>query len=369
MNRQKTDYPGVYFRMARRLGGPGQEKVFYIVFKEDGKVIEEKVGRQYRDGMTPAKASLVRADRIEGRKPSPKQVRCEKKKKVWTFNALWGEYKKSKTVYKGKKPDENRFINYIKPAIGNKAPKDVVPLDLDRMRLNRMRGKSPQTVKLTLALVRRLANFGERKGFCKALPFKVELPVVNNIVIEDLTPEQLKGLLDAIAKDTHPHAGAMMKLALFAGMRRGELFKLKWPDVDFQRAFITLKDPKGGPDQRIPLNDGAREVLDAIPRTDSEFVFPGRDGKQRVEIHKATAAIRSAAGLPKTFRPLHGLRHVFASMLASSGKVDLYQLQKLLTHKDPRMTQRYAHLTDESLKKASCVASEIVEAASKREEG
>ena len=57
---------------------------------------------------------------------------------------------------------------------------------------------------------------------------------------------------------------------------------------------------------------------------------------------------------------MHGLRHVYASMLASSGKVDMYQLQKLLTHKDSRMTQRYAHLRDEALKRASGVANDLL---------
>jgi hypothetical protein len=50
-------------------------------------------------------------------------------------------------------------------------------------------------------------------------------------------------------------------------------------------------------------------------------------------------------------------------MLASSGQVDLYTLQRLLTHKDSRMTQRYAHLRDETLKRASDVAAEIIETA------
>ena len=39
--RIKTNYPGVFYREATRLGGKGLEKVFYIVFKKDGKVIEE----------------------------------------------------------------------------------------------------------------------------------------------------------------------------------------------------------------------------------------------------------------------------------------------------------------------------------------
>ncbi|MBW2142596.1 MAG: tyrosine-type recombinase/integrase, partial [Deltaproteobacteria bacterium] len=70
--------------------------------------------------------------------------------------------------------------------------------------------------------------------------------------------------------------------------------------------------------------------------------------------------IKKRAKLPKDFRPLHGLRHVYASTLASSGQVDLYTLQKLLTHKSPIMTQRYAHLRDETLKRASNLAGEML---------
>ena len=116
-------------------------------------------------------------------------------------------------------------------------------------------------------------------------------------------------------------------------MRRGELFKLQWQDVDFERGFIHIRTPKGGKDQTIPLNQAAREVLENHPKSDSPYVFPGRGGKQRTEIRRPIDRIRKAAELPKDFRPLHGLRHTYASMLASSGQVDLYTLQKLLTHK------------------------------------
>ena len=70
--------------------------------------------------------------------------------------------------------------------------------------------------------------------------------------------------------------------------------------------------------------------------------------------------IKKAAGLPKDFRPLHGLRHTYASMLASSGQVDLYTLQKLLTHKSAAMTQRYAHLRDDALRRASDLAGDLI---------
>jgi site-specific recombinase XerD len=69
-----------------------------------------------------------------------------------------------------------------------------------------------------------------------------------------------------------------------------------------------------------------------------------------------------AAGIPQDFRPLHGLRHHFASALASSGKVDMYVLQKLLTHKSPIITQRYTHLRDQALRQASDLAGELFKA-------
>ena len=184
-------------------------------------------------------------------------------------------------------------------------------------------------------------------------------------LLENITKDHL---LKAIEEDSNTTAANMMKMALYTGLRRGEMFKLKWKDINFDRAFIALVDPKGGPNQKIPLNDAARELLESHPRNKSPYVFPGRWGRQRSDIRYQVNRIRDDAGLPKDFRALHGLRHTYASMLASSGEVDLYTLQKLLTHKSPLMTQRYAHLRDEALKRASEVVDGLVEKATESTE-
>lgn len=371
MKRTKTKYPGVFYREAKRLGGPGLEKVYYIVFKKDGKVLEEKAGRQYANDMTPAKAARVRSDRIEGRRISPKEKREQEKalkkakKNKWTTDRLYNEYKKQNPHLKGWKTYKSQYEKWLKPVFENKEPTDIIQLDVDRLRLKMLKKKSPQTVKHTLALLRRIIRFGVRKQLCKGLGFEIQMPKVDNAKTEDLTNDQLKKLLEKIESDKHPLAGSMMKLALFTGMRRGEMFRLKWSDIDFHRGFINIRDPKGGRDEKIPLNDAARGLLENMEKS-SEFIFPGLRGRQRVNIGKQVAKIRDDAGLPKDFRPLHGLRHVYASMLASSGEVDMYTLQKLLTHKDPTMTQRYAHLRDEALKRASEVAGNIIRDASKK---
>jgi integrase len=360
MRRIKTSYPGVFYILGKSISTGKPEKIYYIRYRKNGKEIEEKAGRQFQDDMTPARAATKRAQRIEGElsnKEQRKAIKAETDK--WTIGRLWDEYKAQKSTNSSFKQDKSRYKLYLKDKFSRKEPDKLIQLDIDRLRINLLKKKSPQTVKHVLSLLRRLINFGTNKGLCPAPAFKIEMPSVDNETTEDLNTDQIKKLLKAIEKDTHPQAGNMMLMALYSGMRRGEMFKLKWDDIDFRRGFITLRGPKGGTDQKIPLNDASRSLLGGINRT-SDYVFPGRGGNQRTDINKAVTVIKTAAKLPKNFRPLHGLRHVYASMLASTGKVDMYTLQKLLTHKSSAMTQRYAHLRDDTLKGASDLASDII---------
>ena len=241
-------------------------------------------------------------------------------------------------------------------------------LDVNRLRINLQKKRSPQTVKHVLALLKRIINFGVNTGLCQGTGFKIKLPSVNNVRTEYLTPEQLSSLLKAIDKDKDIQAANIMRMALVTGMRRGELFKLQWTDLDFDRGFIHIRDPKGGASQTIPMNEEAKQILETHPRTASIYVFPGRGGRQRTDIKRGVNRIKKAAGLPAHFRPLHGLRHNYASMLANTGKVDMYQLQRLLTHKDHRMTQRYAHLHDEALRRAADLAGTLIKQAAEGNE-
>jgi len=365
--RFKTKYAGVYYIKSKAIGSNKTERIYYIVYRKNGKLIDEKAGRQHKDDMTPSKASGMRSRRIEGKEPTNKERRGlekakkEAKQKIYTIDRLWQEYKKNKPNLKGMHTYESAYKLHIKPYFAKKEPKDLLPLDIQRVKNKLLKKRSPQTVQHVLEQLRRIINFGVNNRLCQGINFKIEMPKVDNIKTEDLTPAQLESLLKAIEKDDHPHAGPMMKMALITGMRRSELFRLKWKHINYERGFIDLVDPKPGPDQKIPLNDAVKGILESLQKSNSSYVFPGRNGGQRVNIAKQVNRIKTKAGLPKHFRPLHGLRHVFASNLASSGKVDLYVLQKLLTHKDSKMTQRYAHLRDEALKKASNLGGSMIE--------
>ena len=366
MKRVKTNYPGVYFRLADRVGRKGKEKVFYIRFKkinDEGKWIvhEEKVGRQYADDMSAAKANVLRSARIEGKRQSRKEVREAGKAKIsaWTLSNLWEEYEKGKPESKALKTDKGRFEKHIKPILGEKEPHEIILLDIQRLTRNLSKKLKPQTVRHVLGILKRIIHYGMKHQYCGPLPFPVDSVRVDNRTTEDLSADQLKALLKAIDESEDVQAANIMRMALYTGMRRGELFKLEWKDVDFDRGFINIRDPKGGVSQKIPLNDQAWAVLKNHP-SKSTHVFTRCDGKPFNDIHRRVNAIRKAAGIREDFRALHGLRHVYASMLASSGKVDMYTLQKLLTHKSPIMTQRYVHLQDEALRRASNLAGDII---------
>jgi len=369
MKRIKTEYPGIFYREAKRIGGRGKERVYYILFKKDGKVYEEKVGRQYADDMTPPKAARIRADRIEGRRKSRQEIReaSKAKEEAWTLSLLWDEYESHKPDSKAIRTDKSRFKLHLEPTLGKKQPHEIIRLDVDRLRINLSKNLKPQTVKHVLGLLKRIIRFGAKRQLCKDLLFPIDAVKVDNCTTEDLTPGQLKSLLKAISESTVIEAANIMRMALFTGMRRGELFKLQWTDIDFDRGFINIRTPKGGVSQKIPLNEQAREVLKSHPQTAAN-VFVRGDGNPFTDIRRRVNPIKEAAGLPSDFRTLHGLRHAFASMLASSGQVDMYTLQKLLTHKSPIMTQRYAHLRDETMRKASNLAGDIIEQAANKDD-
>ena len=369
--RQKTKYPGVYFINGISPADGKPEKIYYIFYRKNGKQIEEPVGYQHKDDMTAARANNIRAARINNEDLSNKdrrdKIEADKKSEadVWTIERLWEEYLESREITKSIKSDDYLFIKHLKAIFGGKKPEGIEETVVENFRLRLEKSMAPQSVYYILSLLNRIVSWGIKKKKIRGLNFQIEKPKVNNEKTEDLTPKQLKKLLEAIDADTNICAANMMKLVLYTGMRRGEMFNLKWDDINWEREYILIREPKGGIDQKIPLNDAAKKLLKSHPRSESPYVFPGRNGKKRTDINKPVNRIKKRAGLPKGFRPLHGLRHTYASMLASSGKVDMYTLQKLLTHKHPSMTQRYAHLRDETLKKASNLAGDIIEEATK----
>lgn len=375
--RQPTDYPGIFFRIGARVGTKGEEKIFYAVYKKDGKLVETKIGKQFSDNMTAAKAARIRAELIEGKRETRQEIREQVKRSEnevsWTLLALWEEYKRRNPNLKGLVTDENRFKVHLS-VLSNRTIPAISTNDVDNLRLKLTKaGKKDGTIKNVLELLRRIIAFGVKKGLILPLnpaQLHFEMPRLNNQKTEDLTSEQMSALLTAIERNKHKPVARMMELALYTGMRRGEILHLAWDHIDWDHGFINIvskdsqnsaqRGAKSGQNEKIPLNANARKLLEGVARTASKYVFPSRNGKPYTDVRRQANSIKKEAGIPDDFRAFHGLRHTFASLLASSGQVSLYELQKLLTHKSQAMTQRYAHLRDDALKSASNVLCDIL---------
>ena len=141
----------------------------------------------------------------------------------------------------------------------------------------------------------------------------------------------------------------IVTIALHTGMRRGEIFNLKWFDLDFDRGLIQVRKTKTKLNRVVPMNARVREVLNQQRRT-SEFVFTSlKTGGRLKDVKKAFNTARHEAGI-SDFQ-LRDLRHSCATRLSDRGE-ELVTVAEILGHTDIRMTKRYSQGMQERKREA-----------------
>ena len=167
-----------------------------------------------------------------------------------------------------------------------------------------------------------------------------------------LSPEEIARLNAVLARDEFycPQAVAIVRLLLLTGCRFGEIAGLRWDWIKGRRIF--LPDGKSGP-RTVWLSSAARAVIDGIPRygEDCPWLFPSRPATRPItDITFHWNRIRVEAGLPGL--RLHDLRHTWASIAAMNG-IDMVTIAKLLGHALVETTERYTHLSEQSVSDAA----------------
>ena len=139
-------------------------------------------------------------------------------------------------------------------------------LTLDRLRVNLSKLK-PQTVRHVLGPLNGIIPISGRKAAMLGnYPFPIDAVKVDNRTTEDLTPDQLRSLLKAIAESMDIEAANIMYGLVYRHEARGS-FKLKWADIDFWTGLSSRSAiPVSNVSQKNPLNDQARDVLKESPR-------------------------------------------------------------------------------------------------------
>ena len=340
-----------------------RSKKFRVVVKSKGVRVSRVV-----DNLTIARETeaALKGDIVRGEfdiKDHRVQEKLKTLNDVWTKYLPWAQQHK-----KSWKDDALNYGKHLEPRFGSRPLEEITPLDIERMKTELKQGKNqlgkpyqPATIKHQLVLLNRLFNVAGQWGlFIGSNPMRhVKKPRLDNQITEFLSSEEMRRLLDIL--DTWPcrESAAFVRFAMLTGMRRGEIIKLKWENIDLQRNTLRIMDPKGGTSTTIPLSAEAVQVLLDMNRA-SDYCFPGPAGKMRKGFNGQWQRIRKAADLPDAFR-FHGLRHNLASHLVSNG-LDLLTVGKLLCHKTPTVTARYAHLADSTLKRAAELGGKLLSA-------
>jgi integrase len=155
-------------------------------------------------------------------------------------------------------------------------------------------------------------------------------------------------------------------LALFTGARSGEVTAFQWSQIDWERRLIRLPDSKTNEPKTIYLSDAAIEVLRNVPRAGPYVIAGGRRGRPYMHLTRAWGIARRRAGLDDV--RLHDLRHSYASLALGRG-VPLAVIGKLLGHRNPATTQRYAHLARDAVQAVNDELGAAMQAAIRKPRG
>jgi len=346
-------------RYRARAEGDG---TWFIRYRDAaGKLVEETVGK-VSQGKTLAGATALLRDRQtavehEGFIFTPKRAKKALATVAVFFEAEYLPWSKaSKRAWEN---DVQRYRSHIEPAFGDHPLDEVTRAEVERWKVALRTDHAPATVNRCFTLLRAMFNKAIAWNHLGESPCRgVRTLRENNERVRFLTEAELARLLEAATRlnsgdvvdsDGKKKRGnrwlrALITVAVNTGLRRGELFHLRWEDVDKDNRILTLRETKDGTTARLPFNDEVWLTLSTVPRVaGNPHVFPGRQGPL-TDIKRAWSDALEMAGI-QDFR-FHDLRHTFASHLVMAG-VDLNTVRELMRHKTLTMTLRYAHLAPE----------------------
>lgn len=233
----------------------------------------------------------------------------------------------------------NGYVNYLKGALSRAVERDIIPSH-DLSKVKSLKGENK---------IVRFLSTKEELNLREALTNRNKLIKEQRESGNKHRLERGYSLLPCLKdKNYAGHLQPLVLLAMNTGMRKGEIFGLKWEHVDLINSNLTVisSNAKSGNSRHIPLNNEAKTtLLKWKADTDSiGLVFKGKDGNQITDIKKSWSSLLNDAHITN-FR-FHDLRHHFASKLVMAS-VDLNTVRELLGHSDLKMTLRYAHLAPE----------------------
>ena len=307
------------------------------------------------------------------------------------------------------KDDERRINNRLIPIWGNLKASNIKHADvaaLHRKIGNKYRYEANRMVEL----ISKMYDLARNWGFVPADHIN---PARGIDYFEEekrdrwVTPEELPKLTQAIDEEQNLYARYALWLYLLTGVRKSELLKAKWEQIDWERKELRLPETKAGRIHYVPLSDAAIKILSELPHLkENPYILPGlKKGAHMVNIDKPWRRVRNSATVklwaenaetsqlitelttklkrepslkeakdaidtepPKGMEDvrLHDLRRTVGSWLAQSGN-SLHLIGKILNHSNTSTTAVYARFAEDQVRNALESHSQQIMGAAKKQ--
>jgi len=259
--------------------------------------------------------------------------------------------------------DDSLLRNHLLPALGKKYLDEITKHDVVVFHHGmRAKGYAVGTCNRGLILLRYAMNLAlkwEIPGITKNPTKDAALFENHNKKERFLSNQEAQRLYEAVKKSDNPMLQYIVPMLILTGARKREVLDAKWEDFDLIRRQWRIPTTKSGRPRHVPLSEGVLQLLDSIPQgkgCDPVFANP-KTKKAYNSIFFSWNRARKSVGLGDV--RMHDLRHSFASFLVNAGR-SLYEVQKILGHTQIKTTQRYAHLSQDTLLEAANVVFKAV---------
>jgi len=288
--------------------------------------------------------SWNKRDRLEYAKVEFSKKKKEAKSSVdtdLTVNDIVELYFKTMQETNYKKNRKSYYDRKVKPKIGNKKAKDILPMHIqDIVDINIKNGDSPGTAKQIIEVLSPAFNIARANRIVihnPCLDVKIKMPKTKKIVVN--ATDRLTSIYKAIMKlySDNPYYRAFFLLAL-QGRRKGEIINLRWEHISFEYDYYFLADTKNDEEQKVYLPPNVKAALNEFEQK-SGWVFesPINPGKRLNDAKRQTAKLKEELG---EWFTMHYTRNVMVSAMAEQG-VDAIYMSGALGHNDPNTITKY----------------------------
>jgi len=304
------------------------------IITRSGKAIKTKTFRRKTDARTWASRLVLDYQENEAKGMTLCTI---------TFSQCCKSYMEN---WKGKDHDRGRLVSLWNDQLG-KIILSEVTTELIREILRKKKDKAPATYNKYKTTISSIFEYeiSREGGSIKHNPCKeIKSLPVDNKRVRFLSSEEKPRLLKE-AKNIGGKFYLKVLMALTTGMRKGEIEKLRWNDIDFERGLAILHDTKNGTARHTPIPNVIMGEVKKYREVGNTLLFPSTVNPNKTfDYTKQWLRCLKNANI-QNFR-WHDMRHDTASTLARDGKT-LKEIAEVLGHKSLESTNRYAHLSTE----------------------